>query len=391
MDEKERKRLNNALRKPSAGKYRDTKKHFNAMQSVMSHNCDMRDGHWKIVNCSAYRPCNQSECLHCGAGVPFRDYPRKPDHMPEHVDATYLRGKTRNFRANAGRDVARIFDGFEDQDVHDVTLGIFFGTKEMDCMSLNRSFRRRFRSFMKERMPNAVIYLVADIAVEKTATFASDWPVLDRDIQLSDPEIPAGLFLHAHGFIADHDLTERYLRRILKQFFIGTRRVEIGNPHSVKIDDKGRLRGGYEGYVEYAAMEKYDLDLPDDNPDYDNIAMFEAMKRCRMAWPRNARKTKINHRAKAREVVRSPIGCHAWSGAKSTTITIQELRLSESHSSGYKWSDVKKCLPHLLFKDLIDIPGADFFGRLEPSDITVHTTQHRLVIRTKVSVLFSGI
>ena len=361
MHDDERQEMNSALRKPPPGRWRDVRKHFKAMQFVMSQNEEMRRKWWKIENCSAYRPCNQSECLHCGAGVPFREYPQKPDYMRDMIAEEFLRGRSRNFRSNAGHGVERVFDRFDDDEVFAVTLGIHFGTKNMNCTQVHRLFRRRFKAFMKKEMPDAVVYLVADVAAEKTSSFALDWPDTDRDNDLDDPDVKAGLFLHAHGFVGDSGLTEGDLRRVLKKFIPGARRVEIGEPQDVTVDDKGRLRGGYEGYLEYAAMEKYDLDLPDGDPEYDNVAMFEAINRARMAWPRNARKTKINHRHQPSSSSH-PANYSTPSNVDADSEIIR-LPLHMSISAPYKWSNVENGPVALV--SLMEAIGLDvtFCGR----------------------------
>lgn len=310
MDRKERHKLNEALRtKP--GVRRDIKKITKAKQAVMNHNADMQSKHWRITECSAYRPCNQAECLHCGVGVPFREHLKRPDYLPDLSVGDYTRGKSKNFKAAAGRGVNGVFEQFEPEPerVFAVRVSIYYGSKDMDCYQIHRSFRRRLRAYMKKNAPDVTIYLVADIAAAKTATFAQDWPVSDRDPKLLDSGVHGGLYLHAHGFIADHNLNKKELGIILRGFFIGKWRVSFDDPKPEEIDENGRLRGGYDGYIEYAAMEKTDLDMPsfcddedgddaDDNDEahgYDNVAMFEAMYRARQKWPRNARKTKINH------------------------------------------------------------------------------------------------
>lgn len=293
---KERTRANEGLR-TKRKQQKDSKQIVAAQRAVMENSPDLRPQYWKAVNCTVNRPCNQSSgCLHCAFGVPFREYSTSPFRNVDLQDPEFLRGKSRNFRASAGRGVAGAFDDFGPNELHGVTLGIHFGTKTMDCSRLNRSFRRRFKAYMMKHLPDAVTYLVSDIAGESTATFGRDWPSAEKDPELSDAAVRAGLYLHAHGFIGVRGVSRVKLRRILKEFLKGSRRVTIEDVEPEFFDEHSRLKGGVEGFIEYAAMEKTDLDLPSDDPEYDNVAMFEAISIARKLWRRNGRKIKINHK-----------------------------------------------------------------------------------------------
>ena len=339
-----------------------------AQRAVMSYSPDLRPQYWKAVNCTTNRPCNQSSgCRNCAFGVPFREHTSSPFRNVDLRDPEFLRGKSKNFRATAGRGVAGAFDGFGTNEMHAVTLGIHFGAKTMDCSRLNRSFRKRFKAYMMNHLPDAVVYLVSDIAGESTATFGRDWPSAEKDPELSDPTVRAGLYLHAHGFIGVHGVSRAKLRYILKEFFKGSRRVMIEDVESEYFDEHGRLKGGVEGFIEYAAMEKTDLDFPSDDLNYDNVAMFEAISIARKLWRRNGRKIKINHKGQHTDSDPCDSDSQLALAAPDLVMDQEDLRpvltLSNMQVSHYKWSEVRSTAKALNLLDVPKIIEVSFSGR----------------------------
>ena len=220
---------------------------------------------------------------------------------------------------------------------------------------------------MRKHLPDAVVYLVSDIAAESTATFAKDWPSAEKDPELSLLVVKAGLYLHAHGFIAIRGISREKLRLILKGFFKGSRRVTIEDVKPEFTDEKGRLKGGILGFIEYAAMEKTSLNLQSDDPDYDNVAMCEAILLARKVWGRNARKIKINH-----------TGCNASDDHDDYVIRVDQEKDASIPSkvllhivlgsfdvkvSPYKWSAVENTPKGLSLLAVSNIAKVSFFGK----------------------------
>ena len=295
MDKVQRNNINTALATPKDQK-RDMNKILMAQQFVLSQMPDMKSEYTKIINCSSHRPCNAPSCFHCGLGVPYRNDTSNPLAYTMRGNPDLLRGISKNFRSRAGLLLEGKLDGFEQSQIFPITLGFHFGTLKMDAKAEMVKSRRAFKRFLKKHLPDAIVIMICDVSPHMADQSKLDFP--DADVALefrgqTRPHVP-GLYLHGHGIIAHPTLGQEEIRTVLKQFFKGRRRVCFEPPKPKFFNKKGYECGGFEGWVEYAAMEKTELNFSSDDPLYDNVAVFEAIARVRKGWARNGRKVRVN-------------------------------------------------------------------------------------------------
>lgn len=67
--------------------------------------------------------------------------------------------------------------------------------------------------------------------------------------------------LHWHGVIADPHLSKKKVRKILSDAFPGNRRVCVRKVQPERINKYGEITHGAQGYLEYSAMEKTEINF----------------------------------------------------------------------------------------------------------------------------------
>ncbi|MGJ8626281.1 MAG: hypothetical protein ACSHXB_04900 [Sulfitobacter sp.] len=67
--------------------------------------------------------------------------------------------------------------------------------------------------------------------------------------------------LHWHGIIADPQLSKKKVRMILSNAFPGSRRVCVRKVQPERINKHGEITHGAQGYLEYSAMEKTEINF----------------------------------------------------------------------------------------------------------------------------------
>jgi hypothetical protein len=152
--------------------------------------------------------------------------------------------------------------------------------------------RAKLRKRLAACMPGAVLTMIFDIDPRSAKGTCRGYP--DRAIHPSlrgdpRPDVPAYLF-HAHGVIYHPSLSQDEIRKFLNRHYPGLKRICISQKVAPSTDPNGHVRGGLEGWGEYAAMEKIVVNFPDGDERYDNVAVAEDMIRIRSNWSRLARR-----------------------------------------------------------------------------------------------------
>ena len=161
--------------------------------------------------------------------------------------------------------------------------------------------RKRLKKFIKTHMPAAKIRMQFDIAAKQWKDCEASFSQNEIDPSLSAiaaSEMPVFMF-HAHFTIFHPTLSEAKIAKLMKKEFPGSRRICFSQPLEKQINADGRETGGLEGWGEYASMEKTEVNFPNGNPNWDNVAVFKAMARFRKNWHRSSRRFEYGLRAKS--------------------------------------------------------------------------------------------
>lgn len=290
MNARQRKQANSALRNT-----KNMPRKLEATQGVLSGMPEMAGEYGRQMECSTHRPCGASICPHCAHGVPFRPAPKTgqaPSLTPVKADTSTARGKSRNYRSRGGCWMTAPFAGHDDDRLVAFTLHISLEPMGFDAAKAVIRERAKLRKVLAACMPGAVLRMIFDIDPRLARGTCRGYP--DSAIHPSlrgdpRPDVPAYL-LHAHGIIYHPSLSQDEVRKLINRHYPGANRACISRKVAPFADPDGHVRGGLEGWGEYAAMEKIVVDFPDGDERYDNVAVAEDMIRIRSNWSRQARR-----------------------------------------------------------------------------------------------------
>jgi hypothetical protein len=196
------------------------------------------------------------------------------------------------------------FKDLDEAQTFPITVNFFVAHPYETFQALAQFWRKWLRDWLKANIPGATVKLLMDIAPTDISKIPHDYPAdaISEALPTNSSGTHPAFLLHAHGFIHHPTMTRAELQKLLKKALAGFRRIAFSTPHPVVIDAQGYATGGLEGWAEYAAMEKtevnYDCSLegysteslsdPTTGP-WDNVRVTSAMFIARQRWKRQAR------------------------------------------------------------------------------------------------------
>lgn len=288
IEHEERQKLNRALDKKSSNPRRRW-----AIRVIADSLPELAERNARRHACSFHRPCNLSECDHCGGGMPHRSNTTNDVVYQQRADKKQSRGKSKNYRSVAGHWLTEPFRGLDPSQCHPFTIDMYLERRDMNGIETTRRERAKFQSFIKQEMPDAVVRIICDISAciagEQYLFVPNDsvHPSF-RTIDTRPSEI--AMNYHGHGIIWHPFLTSYQIAKKMRAFYPGEGRICFSNPKPIIESVDGYLSGGLQGWAEYSGREPTDTKFTHSDPNNDQVAAVRDMLLIRNSWPRSSRK-----------------------------------------------------------------------------------------------------
>jgi hypothetical protein len=314
LNKTSRRILNENLRKNSSFKMRAT-----ACMAVASTQPVLANDVNRQRRCSSKQPCNRYSCGYCGFRRE-RSTSNRKTRTPSNLSRATPK---RKHQPNGSRDrtsvvvntMRRPFPKHTHDNLIPITINFSYEHPFADYADLMRHWRKRLQKIISTKLPDATLHVLIDFAPSSSdkisPTFRND--AIGENVWPADPDPKPVFLFHAHGIIWHPILSVDAVATILRRELTGSRRIAIGTVQPVRVDASGALVGGIEGWLEYCAMEKVELDYTASDRGHsdaacadpitgplDNVRVFTALALARDSVKRNARWIKYIPKSKSK-------------------------------------------------------------------------------------------
>ncbi|WP_164661339.1 hypothetical protein [Tropicibacter sp. Alg240-R139] len=155
--------------------------------------------------------------------------------------------------------------GFPDAMRHPTTIDLCAVPLDGDLVEASNNGRRLLREAFSQLTPGHQTSGQFSIVIKSAKEIAEVLPVSELPACLASEHRPDELcaMFHWHGIIADPGLSKQQVRRLIWDAFPGCRRVCVRKVQPERIDEKGFVTHGAQGYFEYACLDKTEINFTD--------------------------------------------------------------------------------------------------------------------------------
>lgn len=271
----------------------------------------------KVLACSPKRPCNNRWCPVCsdpklrGRKARFTDDPND-DPRVCNVAGTRTGCRSSNYQVRGGQRMAEPFRGLPTFMLHPSTINLCLVGTDSDLAVLVRKFRKRLKRVFRSFSAGAIIRGMFDLKLKYADELTFDVPDDELPLEWRNGKLPhlrVGM-LHVHFVVFDPLLTRQRIRGLLRMAFPGNNRVCVRSPREEIVHDDGTVTQGAQGYLEYASLEKIELEFG-----AESCAAVLEFARLDSTWGRANRNIRFGNRTRETERFTDPVvytAVQAW-------------------------------------------------------------------------------
>lgn len=231
------------------------------------------DRHAKVLLCNSRHRCKDQVCPTCSN--PDRTANRVLQQGRQTVSGVAGHFHTaggliaKNYQVAGGIRMAEPFEGLPLILIHAVTinLGLVEVTGNMKVVA--KRFRKRLQKLFRNDFPNGIVRGKFDLAFkwgDKLSFGISDDDLPDGLTESTLPHRRFAMF-HVHLAIFDPHKSRKQVRDILVEEFSGNKRVRVEGAREDVVRNDGTVTSGIQGYLEYASLEKIELNFGEESYD----------------------------------------------------------------------------------------------------------------------------
>jgi len=188
---------------------------------------------------------------------------RKDFKTPEGFNACGLE-TGRSYASRAGERMEGKQAGFPDVMRHPASIGIAVVPLDGNLNAAVKNHRSILRATFSQMTPGAQVEGMFQIVLKTAADLAKifpkeDWPEGFDPVAGSDEVFG---YLHLHCIAADPWQTKADVRTVLSDAYRGRKRVWVGKVQPERTTKDGDVTHGAQGYFEYAALDKAEINFP---------------------------------------------------------------------------------------------------------------------------------
>lgn len=225
-----------------------------------------------LAQCGNPFRCNSRHCPKCSNPRTSRSKRRKAEALKTNlgsVAVTTTDAKSNEYRVRGGQRMVAVFEDVPLCMCHCMTVNLGLVPVEGDLDTEQKRYRKRLRKVLGKLTFGAIARGKFDIVLKYADDLAFDLPDDDLPNGITNADLPHTRFamLHIHFIVFDPWLSRREVRQLFADEFPGASRICARQTRKHVELANGTIVGGAQGYLEYASMEKIEIDFGDEARD----------------------------------------------------------------------------------------------------------------------------
>lgn len=223
--------------------------------------------HAKVQACNSKHRCNDQVCPTCSNPKRSANRVLQDGHQTVSGVAGHYRtagGFTaKNYQVAGGSRMAKPFVGLPLILIHPVTINLGMVEVTGNLKIVAKIFRKRLQKLFRKDFPDGIVRGKFDLAFKwgDELSFGISDDGLPDELTDSTPPHRRFAMFHVHLAVFDPHKSRKQVRDILAKEFSGEKRVRVDYARDDLVRSDGTVTNGIQGYLEYASLEKIELDF----------------------------------------------------------------------------------------------------------------------------------
>ncbi|WP_299779491.1 hypothetical protein [uncultured Roseobacter sp.] len=222
----------------------------------------------KVQSCTRKRPCNNKWCTTCSNPRKRRSkrHLKSDRRLTQNAcngTSTALGALSSNYQVRGGQRMVEPFVGLPLILLHCITINLALVALDGSLCDEIERIKRRLRKALNRLTPGHIARGKFDMVLKTIDGLTFDIPEeeLDRTALKSHIAGQRCGMLHIHFVLFDPWMSSEEIRKVLVAEFPGRKRVCVRAPYQDIKHDDGTVTHGVQGFLEYASLEKVEIDF----------------------------------------------------------------------------------------------------------------------------------
>lgn len=269
-----------------------------AMLPILREHEDTRHLYEIVKKCSAKHRCNSKWCPTC-SDPKLRPGNRKIrgkkilTRRECNLTRSKTGGKAHNYQVRAGQTMAHDFDGLPAILLHPITINLALVGLDENLGDIAKKCRKELNHTLRQFGEDSIVRGKLDFALKSVDSLNFEIPNVELPLELQECNMPHKRYamLHAHFVLFHPSMSDSEVGDMLRAAYPGNKRVCVRKSYDDVVTECGAVVGGVQGYLEYASLEKIEINFGGESQE----AVLE-FARLDMTWTRANRNIRVGER-----------------------------------------------------------------------------------------------